>query len=113
MPRTTSRQETAGHHSALAALADPTRRRIFERLRSRPQPVGSLVRALKISQPAVSQHLRVLRDARLARAEPRGTQRIYHATPEGLAALRQYLDSLWGAALDAFAAYATREEQRS
>lgn len=99
------------HHDALSALADPTRRRIFERLRARSQPVGSLVRAMRISQPAVSQHLRVLRDARLVRAEPRGTQRIYHATPEGLAELRQYLEALWGDALDAFAAYAAREEE--
>jgi DNA-binding transcriptional ArsR family regulator len=95
--------------TALTALADPTRRQIYERLRTRPQPVGALARRARISQPAASQHLRVLLEARLVRVEPRGTQRIYHATPDGLAELRRYFESLWGDALSSFRAYAEEE----
>lgn len=80
---------------ALAALADPTRRRLYARLRRRPHAVGELARALAISQPAVSQHLRVLRRARLVSERREGTRHIISASPEGLTALRSYLASLW------------------
>lgn len=86
----------------LTALADPTRRALYERLRKRPHAVGALARAARISQPAVSQHLRVLRDARLVRARAEGTRRLYYATPEGLVQLRRYFESLWDDVLVAF-----------
>jgi DNA-binding transcriptional ArsR family regulator len=91
------------YSTALAALADPTRRRLFERLRRRPQTVGELARAQAISQPAVSQHLRVLREARLVAARPEGARRYYHATPEGLGELRAWLEGMWDDVLTAYA----------
>jgi DNA-binding transcriptional ArsR family regulator len=89
--------------ATLAALADPTRRSIFERIRSRPHAVGELARATRISQPAVSQHLRVLRAARLVTARAVGTRRLYSASPAGLDDLRRYLESLWDDVLSAYA----------
>lgn len=80
---------------ALACLADPTRRQVFERLRSGPLAVGVLARGLPVSRPAVSQHLKALKTAGLVREKPDGTQRIYAIRPEGLAALRRYLDAFW------------------
>jgi DNA-binding transcriptional ArsR family regulator len=94
---------------ALAALADPTRRSVFERVRRRPHAVGELARSLRVSQPAVSQHLAVLRRARLVAARPEGTKRLYRATPQGLQALRQYIESMWD---DVLAAYAGGREGR-
>jgi DNA-binding transcriptional ArsR family regulator len=90
------------YSKALAALADPTRRGLYERLRKRPQAVGALARAARISPPAVSQHLRVLREARLVNARPAGTRRLYYATPEGLVDLRRYFETLWDDILVAF-----------
>jgi DNA-binding transcriptional ArsR family regulator len=80
-------------------LADPTRRAIFERLAKRPMSVGELAEGLPVSRPAVSQHLRALKDARLVEHERAGTQNIYRVNPEGIAALRRYLDDLWTRAL--------------
>jgi DNA-binding transcriptional ArsR family regulator len=94
---------------ALTALADPTRRAIFERLADRPWAVGELAHELPVSRPAVSQHLKVLKDARLVLDRPEGNRRIYQADPEGLTALRNYLDHFWDQAL---AAYKTAVEQR-
>ncbi len=88
---------------ALEALADPTRRSLYERLRRREQAVGDLAKVLRVSQPAVSQHLRVLRRARLVRERREGTRHYYRASPHGLAELRKYLESLWD---DVLAAYA-------
>ena len=76
---------------------------MYERLRKRPHGVTELARALAVSQPAASQHLRVLRSAKLVRDRREGTNRIYSATPEGLSALRRYLDSLWTDVLTAYA----------
>ena len=90
----------------LAALADPTRRALVERLRAGPQPVGVLAGDLPISRPAVSQHLKVLSDAGLLLVEPRGTRRLYRLAPRGLDELRAYLDGLWDDALASFAARA-------
>jgi DNA-binding transcriptional ArsR family regulator len=90
--------------TALAALADPTRRAMYERLRRRSHTVGELARQLHVTQPAVSQHLKVLREARLVTHEAEGTRRHYRATPEGLEALRRYLESLWDDVLEAYAA---------
>jgi DNA-binding transcriptional ArsR family regulator len=91
------------YEQVLSALADPTRRAMYERLRRRPHGVTELARATSVSQPAASQHLAVLRRARLVRHRREGARRIYHATPEGLEALRQYLDHLWTDVLTAFA----------
>lgn len=88
----------------LAALADPTRRELFERLSRRAHPVGELAQLARISQPAVSQHLRVLREARLVTHRREGTRRLYRATPIGLEALRRYLESMWDGVLAAYAA---------
>jgi DNA-binding transcriptional ArsR family regulator len=86
----------------IEALSDPTRRKLFERLRSGACSVGELVKAVPVSQPAVSQHLRVLKDARLVRVQKQGQQRIYSLDPQGLAELRAYIDSFWDRVLEAF-----------
>ncbi|MCA1370038.1 winged helix-turn-helix transcriptional regulator [Bradyrhizobium sp. BRP14] len=85
-----------------AALADPTRRAIFERVAERRHSVAELARAIPVSQPAISQHLKVLKEARLVRDEPSGARRIYSVDPEGLGPLRQWLDRFWGDQLAAF-----------
>lgn len=99
------------YHHTFAALGDPTRRRLFDRLRRRPATVGELARYAGISQPAASQHLRVLRGARLVAHRQEGTRRFYRALPEGLADLRRYLESFWDDALTAYAGSARRKEQ--
>ena len=92
------------YEAALAALADPTRRQVFERLRMGPQSVGVIARTLPVRRPAVSQHLKVLKEAGLVADEPDGTRRVYYIDPHGLAALRAWLDQFWDAALAAFQA---------
>ena len=92
------------YESVLQALADPSRREVFERLRRGPQSVGELARALPISQPAVSQHLKVLREARLVDLRRYGTRHIYRVSQEGLQELRCYVESFWGDVLAAFEA---------
>ena len=92
------------YDNALAALADPTRRRVFERLKSGPRAVGAIARGLPVSRPAVSQHLKVLKEAGLVADRPEGTRRVYHIDPDGLGALRRWLDQFWDEALAAFAA---------
>jgi DNA-binding transcriptional ArsR family regulator len=94
--------------SPLAALGDPTRRQLFEYLRLGPCPVSELISIVPISQPAVSQHLKILREARLVKVEKRGQQRIYHLNPVGLAELRGYVESLWEDVLRAFGEEAER-----
>jgi DNA-binding transcriptional ArsR family regulator len=86
----------------LAALGDPTRRAIFERLAERPKAVGELARELPVSRPAVSQHLKVLKDAGLVIDRPAGARRIYQLDPDGVGALRAYLDRFWKQALTAY-----------
>ncbi|MQW90058.1 ArsR/SmtB family transcription factor [Sinorhizobium saheli] len=85
-----------------AALADPTRRAIFERLAERRHSVAELARAVPVSQPAISQHLKVLKEARLVRDEPDGARRIYSIDPKGLGPLRRWLDRFWDDQLAAF-----------
>lgn len=97
----------------LAALSDPTRRRVFELVLRRPSPVGRIASALPVSRPAVSQHLRVLLDAGLVTAERQGASRVYRADPRGLAELRGWLEDLWEDALDAYAAAAQKEHAMS
>ena len=84
---------------AWTALGDPTRRAIFARLAERPQPVGELAHGLPVSRPAVSQHLRVLKEAGLVTDRSAGNRRIYRVDPDGLAALRTQLDRFWNEAL--------------
>lgn len=87
---------------ALAALAHPTRRKLFERLRRRDHTVGELATLARLTQPAVSQHLRILLNARLVTNRRDGTRRFYRADPEGVAELRRYVESMWE---DVLAAY--------
>lgn len=88
--------------NTLAALADPTRRRVMESLRSGPRAVGEIARGMPVSRPAVSQHLKVLKEAGLVTERPDGTRRVYYLDPKGLAALRAWLDQFWDQALAAF-----------
>jgi DNA-binding transcriptional ArsR family regulator len=88
--------------NALAVLADPTRRLVFERLRAGPRPVNALAAGLPVSRPAVSQHLKVLKDAGLVAERSEGVRRIYSVRREGLKELREWLDSFWVDALEAF-----------
>ena len=97
---------------SLVALADPTRRAIFESLRDRPRTVGELAAKQPVSRPAVSQHLRVLENARLVRVDPEGSRRLYSIRREGLEELKQYLDGFWSDALSAYAAEITRRKKR-
>jgi DNA-binding transcriptional ArsR family regulator len=94
--------------TALAALADPTRRRVFERLKAGPKAVGAIARGLPVSRPAVSQHLKVLKKAGLVTDRPEGTRRVYYIDPQGLGALRAWLDQFWDQALAAFQAEVKR-----
>lgn len=89
--------------SVLDALADPTRRAVLEALRDGPRPVGRIAEGLPVSRPAVSQHLRVLLDAGLVAVAPEGTRRLYGIRPQGLAAVRRYLERFWGDVLTAYA----------
>jgi DNA-binding transcriptional ArsR family regulator len=97
------------YDNALAALADPTRRRIFERLKSGPQAVGAIARRMPVSRPAVSQHLKVLKEAGLVADRPDGTRRVYYIDSHGLGALRAWLDQFWDQALMAFQAEVERQ----
>jgi DNA-binding transcriptional ArsR family regulator len=92
---------------ALTALGDPTRRAIFECLARGPKAVGQLASELPVSRPAVSQHLRVLKEAGLVAGRAAGTRRIYQIQPQGVQAIHAYLDQMWGQALASFQAAAT------
>jgi DNA-binding transcriptional ArsR family regulator len=96
------------YRTAFEALADPTRRLVFERLRAGPSAVGRLADGLPVSRPAVSQHLKVLKEAGLVSEEQDGTRRIYRIDPNGLGALRAWLDRFWDGALEAFKAEAEK-----
>ena len=96
--------------SALAALADPTRRAVFEALRSGPRPVGAIAAGVPVSRPAVSQHLKALKQAGLVRDRAEGTRRVYYIDPDGLGPLRRWLDEFWTDALDAFKKEAERSD---
>jgi DNA-binding transcriptional ArsR family regulator len=85
----------------LHSLSDPTRRRVFERLRAGPQSVGVLAKGLPVSRPAVSQHLKVLKAAGLVKERAEGTRRVYYIDPHGLGELRRWLDEFWDDALRA------------
>lgn len=103
----------SSYASVLHALADPTRRTILESLRSGPRAVSEIASDLPVSRPAVSQHLRVLREAGLVSETPVGTKRIYEADPEGLEELRKYLEETWGEALESFRVSAKERKSKS
>ena len=100
------------YQDGLAALGDPTRRAIFELLAEGPTPVGELAARLPVSRPAVSQHLRVLKDARLVRDRAVGNRRLYQLDPDGVAGIRAYLDRFWDQALADFKAAAEGSDMR-
>ena len=96
------------YKSALQAVADPMRLQILERLRDGPRPAGQIAAGLPVTRPAVSQHLKVLKDAGLIEERREGTRRIYAANPAALGELRAFIDGLWRDALDAFADFADK-----
>jgi DNA-binding transcriptional ArsR family regulator len=96
------------HASAMSALADPTRRTVFESLRRGPRSVGEIAARVPVSRPAVSQHLRVLKGAGLVTDRKEGTRRLYSVDPDGLAQLRDYVETFWDDALRAFKAAAEK-----
>ncbi|MCL8487629.1 MULTISPECIES: ArsR/SmtB family transcription factor [Bradyrhizobium] len=98
--------------TALTVLADPTRRQVFERLRDGPRPVNAIAAGLPVSRPAVSQHLKVLKDAGLVEEHSEGARRIYALRREGLAELREWLDGFWDDALLAFKIEAQRSHRQ-
>ena len=100
------------YQNGFSALADPTRREIFELLARRPRPVGELAEGLPVSRPAVSQHLKVLRDAGLVTDTKDGSRRLYRVNPQGVAGMREYLNRFWTGALSAFEAAARTEEKK-
>ena len=100
----------AYNNAAFAALADPTRRRVLERLANGPKPVVEIAAGLPVSRPAVSQHLKVLKEAGLVSDRPEGARRIYRIDPEGLGAMRAWLDQFWDVALAAFKAELERPD---
>jgi DNA-binding transcriptional ArsR family regulator len=103
----------ATHDVVLDALGDGTRRAILERLRAGPQPVVEIARGLPVGRPAVSQHLKVLKEAGLVTDEALGTRRVYRIDPDGLKALEDYARSFWSAALTRYGRAARRESERA
>ena len=97
--------------NAFAALADPTRREVFERLAAGPSSVGELARRLPVSRPAVSQHLKVLKEAGLVTDRAEGARRVYQIDPQGLGQIRAWLDRFWDAALEAFKAEVEKDHE--
>ena len=102
----------ANAQNCFTALGDPTRRKIFERLKRRPLAVGDLSQGLPISRPAVSQHLKVLKNAGLVRSRYEGTRNVYHIDSSGIACMRDYLDQFWDTALLAFKKSVDKENQK-
>src|SRR5262249_4967473 len=103
-----SRRNTAA--AALTALADPTRRQLFERLRVGPRAVGELAKGVPVSRPAVSQHLAVLKEAGLVKDHAEGTRRLYEIDPKGLSVIRAWLDGMWDNAVQALESEIERSE---
>lgn len=99
------------HAAALTALADPTRRAIFERLARSPSAVGELARELPVSRPAVSQHLKILKSAGLVTDQAAGTRRVYSLDSAGIAAIREYFEHFWQQSLASFRTAASQPIQ--
>jgi DNA-binding transcriptional ArsR family regulator len=108
---TYQRVQASGCLSILAVLADPTRRSLLDLLRQKPLPVGELARQMPVSRPAVSQHLKILKEAQLVREHRHGTRHYFGLNPVGFGGLREYADSMWQCALDAFAAYVAEQNR--
>jgi DNA-binding transcriptional ArsR family regulator len=102
----------SGAAAPLAALADPTRRHLFELLKSGPRAVNELAHGVTVSRPAVSQHLAVLKAAGLVRDSAVGTRRVYEIDPKGLGEIRAWLDDMWGSALHDFGEEVGRDTQK-
>jgi DNA-binding transcriptional ArsR family regulator len=102
----------SGSHSILAVLADPTRQSLLQLLRRKPLPVGELARHVPVSRPAVSQHLKILKEAQLVREERDGTRHYFSLDPGGFAELRHYVDSMWQDSLNAFAAHVSQQQRK-
>ncbi|MBS0221300.1 MAG: winged helix-turn-helix transcriptional regulator [Proteobacteria bacterium] len=100
-------------NTQLTALGDPTRRTIFELIAERPRSVAEITRQVPVSQSAVSQHLKVLRDSRLVRAEPKGASNIYHIDPHGLGQMRAWLDRFWSKTLVAYKVFVEQSSRES
>ena len=100
------------YEEALTALSDPTRRQVFERVLTGPRPVGAIAEGLPVSRPAVSQHLKVLKDAGLINERRQGTRRLYVANPHALSELRAAIEAMWREALGGMAAQIEKGEQR-
>jgi DNA-binding transcriptional ArsR family regulator len=101
------------YQNGMSALGDPTRRAIFELLADGPRPVGEIAKHVPVTRPAVSQHLKVLKEAGLVIDRPNGTRRLYQMDPDGVAALRAYFDRFWNRALASFKqAVEQRQEER-
>ena len=103
--------QPAGDRSLLAVLADPTRQTLLGLLRRKPLRVGELARHLPVSRPAVSQHLKILKEAQLVREHRQGTRHYFSLDPAGFGELRQYVDFMWQDALTAFAAYVSEQKK--
>lgn len=100
------------YQSALAALSDPTRRLVFERVLAAPRPVTAIAKGLPVSRPAVSQHLKVLKEAGLIIERRNGTQRVYTANPQALGELRAAIEAMWHEALGGMAAAIDEEPEQ-
>jgi DNA-binding transcriptional ArsR family regulator len=100
-------------YAHMHALGNPTRSHIFELVSARPRSVADLTRLVPVSQPAISQHLKVLREARLVRAEPQGASNIYHLDPQGLGEMRSWLDRMWTDALGSFGRAIEQSKEKS
>jgi len=103
-------QQTTWDVAVLAVLADPTRRALLDLLRREPLPVGELARQMPVSRPAVSQHLKILKEARLVREQRDGTRHYFALNPVGFGGLREYADSMWQGALNAFAIHVAKQK---
>ena len=102
----------ANAERVFSALHDPTRRAVLERLRGGPKAVGEIAQGMSVTRPAVSQHLKVLKEAGLVDDRSEGTRRIYQIDPKGLGAMRAWLDQFWDSALTAFAAEIERANKK-
>jgi DNA-binding transcriptional ArsR family regulator len=100
------------YEAALAALSDPTRRLVFERIHAAPRPVAAIAEGLPVSRPAVSQHLKVLKEAGLITERRNGTRRLYAANPQALGELRAAIEAMWHEALSSVAAGFDEEPER-
>ena len=107
------KKRAATYRKALAALGDPTRQEVFERLAHGPRSVGEIARGLPVSRPAVSQHLKVLKAAGLVTDEANGTRRVYRIDPSGLGQIRAWLDQFWQDALAAFQIEVERDDDET